>query len=93
MNSINLNNLFTNKDEYLVWRAHWRKTYKELSELIREYKSARKDESAHVRAHASSCCHIRRNEAFALMALRTRSKELAQQQYLAAKAAKEPALS
>jgi len=78
---------FTNKTEYLAWREAWRQHYALLSEHIREEKSARKDKDPAIRASAQCSCWMLRQEATELLAIRKRSKEEAQRQYLAAKAA------
>lgn len=85
-----LNKWFTNKEEYLVWRAAWRENYKALSQQIRETKQERHTtKDAHTRAWSSYQCYCLRLKAKAQMEIRENSKVEAQRQYLAAKAAME----
>jgi len=82
-----LNKWFTNKEEYLAWRAEWRAQYAQLTQDIREYKLLRKDRDPASRSHAKYRCWACRKEATALLELRKKSKIEAQRQYLATKAA------
>lgn len=82
-----LNKWFTNKEEYLAWRAEWRAQYAQLTQDIREHKLQRKDRDPATRSSAQYYCWKCRKEATELLELRKKSKVEAQRQYLAAKAA------
>lgn len=82
-----LNKWFTNKEEYLAWRAEWRAQYAQLTQDIREHKLLRKDRDPATRSRAQYYCWSGRKEATALLELRKKSKVEAQRQYLATKAA------
>lgn len=82
-----INQWFTNKAAYLAWREAWRKHYALLSEKIREEKRERKNPDPALRGCAQYHCWALRQEATELLALRKKSKEEAQRQYLASKAA------
>lgn len=73
---------FTNKETYLAWRTEWRAQYAELTQTIRQ---CRID-------HDRSGREFYRVQARKMMEVRSESKVEAQRQYLAAKAALEPAV-
>jgi hypothetical protein len=80
---------FTNKTEYLTWRAQWKTEYTQLSNNIRALKKGIK-EAMRKRQYAgvaqNQLRHLR-EYATEMLELRKQSKILAQQQYLAAKQA------
>lgn len=78
---------FTNKTEYLAWRARWKADYHELSTEIRQSKTAIK---LFMRDQCYAGCEQGRLRAFRTLAkkmltARQLSKVEAQRQYLAAK--------
>lgn len=86
--SARLEKWFTNKAEYLEWRAAWRAHYALMAEEIRECKQLRKTApDPEDRGHAQYRRQQLRAEAAGLMEIRKNSKLEAQRQYLAAKAA------
>ena len=76
---------FTNKTEYLAWRAQWRKDYAKLTKTTQKYKQQRKDKDPSTRSMAQMWCAICRKKAGLALEERKQSKILAQQQYLAAR--------
>jgi hypothetical protein len=74
---------FTNKNQYITWRANWRQQYNALSSIISALKKERADKDSAVRAGAQSALHYRRLEACKLMELRAASKVRSQELWVA----------
>jgi hypothetical protein len=79
----NLDLDFTTREQYLTWRAEWRKQYRELSNSIREKKAKRNANFRNGDSAAVLQSIILRQKiaAFELMELHTESKKLAGMQY------------
>jgi len=81
---------FTTKDEYIAWRAEWRRQYAAKSEEIRairrDIREAQHDGICGTVGRLTSDIRYLRAEATEMIALRHASKIRSQEQYLAAKA-------
>jgi len=78
---------FTNKEEYLAWRAEWKATYKELSAEIRTLRKQWRAEGSDHDISTHRALFSKRALARAMLTLRHASKKKAQELYLAEKEA------